>query len=296
MSHKNQLFLILAILNIGFLNAQNFYGPEADLAQIKENISIFSKFYMNGDIDKLTLCYTTDGKIFPNGTKIISGHEAIERKWTLPEGVKILHHKITPEEIRIVDDYAYDYGYYAGATQVQDGSESTWQGKYVIVWKKIGGEWKIFLDIWNSVNAPRPATETKTTAHPDVQGHPDFKAVKSAIEDYLFGLYLVDAQRIVNSVDSTLQKTGFWFNKETNEYVNNLEMTYTQLVDLAAKWNKKGDRITADSPREIIIFDIADKTASAKLVAAWGMDYFHLAKVDGKWKIRNVLWQSLPDK
>ncbi|MGH9838243.1 MAG: nuclear transport factor 2 family protein [Blastocatellia bacterium] len=37
-------------------------------------------------------------------------------------------------------------------------------------------------------------------------------------------------------------------------------------------------------------------SASAKLVAEWGMDYFHLAKYDGKWKIVNVMWQSLPPK
>ena len=44
-------------------------------------------------------------------------------------------------------------------------------------------------------------------------------------------------------------------------YVDNLEMTYSQLVDLAAKWNEGGDKITADSPSEITIFDIEDKTA-----------------------------------
>ncbi len=26
------------------------------------------------------------------------------------------------------------------------------------------------------------------------------------------------------------------------------------------------------------------------------MDYFHLAKYDGKWMIVNVLWQSLPPR
>ena len=38
-----------------------------------------------------------------------------------------------------------------------------------------------------------------------------------------------------------------------------------------------------------------NQTASAKLTAAWGVDYFHLAKYGGKWKIVHVLWQSLDD-
>lgn len=38
---------------------------------------------------------------------------------------------------------------------------------------------------------------------------------------------------------------------------------------------------------------ILDKTASAKLTAHWGVDSFHLAKIDGQWRIVQVLWQSL---
>jgi hypothetical protein len=34
--------------------------------------------------------------------------------------------------------------------------------------------------------------------------------------------------------------------------------------------------------------------ASAKLVAAWGVDYLRLAKYDGRWMIVNVLWRSPP--
>jgi ketosteroid isomerase-like protein len=38
-----------------------------------------------------------------------------------------------------------------GKTQQADGSEVSWRGKYVIVWHKRQGEWKIYLDIWNRV-------------------------------------------------------------------------------------------------------------------------------------------------
>ena len=42
-------------------------------------------------------------------------------------------------------------GYYEGKTQRKDGSEISWKGKYVIVWKKEKGDWKIHLDAWNRV-------------------------------------------------------------------------------------------------------------------------------------------------
>lgn len=73
-------------------------------------------------------------------------------------------------------------------------------------------------------------------------------------------------------------------------------MTYNQLVNLAANWNKSGKRTNKNSPKNIIIFDINSKTASAKLTAEWGIDYFHLGKVNNQWKIYNVIWQSIPSE
>ncbi len=71
-------------------------------------------------------------------------------------------------------------------------------------------------------------------------------------------------------------------------------MTFERLVELAATWNVDGTAIPKDAPKRIEILDVLDKTASAKLTASWGVDYFHLAKYDGKWMIVHVLWQSIP--
>tara|TARA_R110002074_G_scaffold40494_5_gene108372 strand:- start:153 stop:650 length:498 start_codon:yes stop_codon:yes gene_type:complete len=122
----------------------------------------------------------------------------------------------------------------------------------------------------------------------------DEKLVTAAISDYVEGLYLVDSSRIEKSVDSTLRKIGYWYNPDEKAYRDNLPMTYTQLVNLAASWNKFGNRTSETSPKEIEIYDVNTKTASAKLTAEWGVDYFHLSKVNDQWKIVNVIWQSMP--
>ena len=44
----------------------------------------------------------------------------------------------------------------------------------------------------------------------------------------------------------------------------------------------------------LLIFDVQDQTASAKLTAWWGTDYLLLAKQKGRWMILDVLWQSPP--
>lgn len=123
----------------------------------------------------------------------------------------------------------------------------------------------------------------------------DYDNVRGAILDYVEALYLVDSTRIIKSVDPKLRKVGYYYNPEKKEYIDNLEMTHQQLVRLAARWNSDFDQADENSPKEIEIFDVNSKTASAKLTAAWGIDLFHLAKVDDTWKIVNVIWQSQPE-
>ena len=124
---------------------------EAEKAIILKNAEKFSSYVMASDYDNIEASYTNSAKIFPNNTKIIEG-ENIKKYWILPEGYSTSHHKIFPEEITIVDDNtAYDYGYYEGKTKNVEGEENSWKGKYVIVWKKEDGNWKMELDIWNNV-------------------------------------------------------------------------------------------------------------------------------------------------
>lgn len=140
---------------------------------------------------------------------------------------------------------------------------------------------------WLTTN-PFSAIETnfKSSSNEDL--------VEAAILDYVEGIYEVAPKRIEKSVSTELRKRGFWLNEEKKEYVDNLDMSYEELLDLASSWNKDGSRADENSPKEIQLFEVNDKTASAKLKAVWGVDYFHLAKTDDQWKIVNVIWQSLP--
>ena len=133
------------------IQCKRAHGLDKDVEQIKKNITSFSQAYMAGDINALTNMYTTNGKILPNDRKILSGKSALTSYWKLPEGVRILYHKVTPEEIEIENNIAYDYGYYEGRTLTKDNQEVSWKGKYVIIWKKVYNDWKIYLDIWNNV-------------------------------------------------------------------------------------------------------------------------------------------------
>ncbi|QBA64813.1 YybH family protein [Muriicola soli] len=119
--------------------------------ELLKTMKEFSTAYMEGDYDRIANAYTADGKIFPNNTSIITGKDAIKKRWILPEGTRILHHELNPEEINILGDYAFDYGYYSGRSINLKGEETAFKGKYVVVWKKVNSEWKMYLDIWNRV-------------------------------------------------------------------------------------------------------------------------------------------------
>ena len=126
------------------------------------------------------------------------------------------------------------------------------------------------------------------------QSDADRAAVKQAAMDYIESVYNVDPTLAERSVHPELVKRGFFARQGEAKYSPNA-MTYAQLVELAKTYNAKG-RIPKDAPKDVIVFDVADQTASVKVTAVWGIDYMHLAKYDGKWKIINILWQSPPRK
>jgi hypothetical protein len=122
----------------------------------------------------------------------------------------------------------------------------------------------------------------------------DRDAVRQAVQDYVDALYLVDSTRVVRSVHPSLRKVGFWRPDAETAY-REAPMTYEQLKALAARWNVDPQRADpATAPQRITLYEVLDKTATAKLEAEWGIDYLHLAKIDGRWQIMNVLWQSYP--
>lgn len=129
--------------------AQVLEGPKKDLKVIQAAIVQFSEYVMNDDAVSIGQAYTEDAKIFATNREIIEGRENIQKYWTNTGPNKTTYHKIIPEEITVQGKTAYDYGRYEGTTTQANGDKSNWQGKYVIVWKKIDGQWKIYLDIWN---------------------------------------------------------------------------------------------------------------------------------------------------
>ena len=134
------------------------------------------------------------------------------------------------------------------------------------------------------------------TPHARTQTPADREAVRQAMLDYVEGIYDVQPERLERSVHPDMVKRGYYRKQATDTDFFFAPMTREQLITLAGNWNKDRKRPTATYPKEVIVYEVVNQTASGKVVANWGIDYMHLAKHEGRWKILNILWQEPPPK
>ena len=120
----------------------------------------------------------------------------------------------------------------------------------------------------------------------------DAAAIRQAAESYARAFYEVKPELVEASVHPSLQKLGL---VERNGPAHEAWLNYWELKRAATTFNadfKHFDPKTAK--REIRILDQLDKTAVVRLDAEWGIDYLQLVKIDGEWKILNIVWQTYP--
>ncbi|MEO6175731.1 MAG: nuclear transport factor 2 family protein [Flavobacterium circumlabens] len=87
-----------------------------------------------------------------------------------------------------------------------------------------------------------------------------------------------------------LVKRSVFINKETQkDYIS--EYFAENMVILAETYNLKGDKFPKNPRKEVKLLDVSARTASVKLLADTWIDYMHIVKTNGEWKIINVLWQ-----
>lgn len=124
----------------------------------------------------------------------------------------------------------------------------------------------------------------------------DREAVRQAMLDYVEGIYNVQPERLERSVHPDMIKRGYYKKNAGDADFAFEPMTRQQLMTLAANWNKEKKRPIEKYAKEVIVYEVVDQTASGKVIAMWGIDYMHLAKHEGRWKIVNILWQQPPAK
>ena len=95
--------------------------------------------------------YTADGAVMPPNGPIGKGQAAIQQTWASMMNMPGFELTFVPEQIVLSGsaDMALDRGTYRLAVAPAGKAQSD-TGKYVVVWRKVGGEWKAAADIFNS--------------------------------------------------------------------------------------------------------------------------------------------------
>lgn len=120
--------------------------------------------------------------------------------------------------------------------------------------------------------------------------------VTDAVKDYVDAFYYGDTSKIHRSVAATVVKYGYYLPKGQTDYRGE-PMSFREMIEYASNVKIRGISPNVEKfPKKIEVFDVLEKTASAKLTAWWGTDYLLLARMDQKWMITHVLWQSPPQK
>lgn len=122
------------------------------------------------------------------------------------------------------------------------------------------------------------------------QSKQDSLNIRQAALDYIESQHTPNAAQMERALHPRLVKRTFWKDKETGkDYMR--ETSAESMIILAETYNKKKDKFPAAPKKEVKFLDVSDRTASVKLIADEWIDYMHLVKLNGTWKIVNVLWQ-----
>jgi hypothetical protein len=121
----------------------------------------------------------------------------------------------------------------------------------------------------------------------------DSAAIKKAALDYVEGWYEGNAERMERAVHPELAKRIVRTDQNGRSRLD--QMSAMTLVQGVKRGGGK-DTPVEQQQKDVFILDIFQNTASAKAIMSGWIDYMHLAKWNGEWKIVNVLWELKPQK
>jgi uncharacterized protein (TIGR02246 family) len=120
-------------------------------AAIKAVNDSFMATYKRGDAAGMADLYTENGQLLPPGSDTVGGKEGIQAVWQSVMDMGIKEAKLETVELEDHGTTAIEVGQY---TLSGDGGAVMDSGKFIVIWKQEGGQWKLHQDIWNSSLAP----------------------------------------------------------------------------------------------------------------------------------------------
>ena len=117
-------------------------------ATIEKLNDVWTAAFNKGDAAAVAALYSEDAYVLPPGSAMVKGRPAIEAFWRQAAQQMTDAKLTTVDVLPLGRSAAREIGTVTLKTKSQPPQEIV--GKYVVVWRKIGREWKLATDIWNT--------------------------------------------------------------------------------------------------------------------------------------------------
>ena len=119
----------------------------AQKAEIEAVNARWTEYFNKGDFAGVASLYTEDATAFPPGAAMVKGRAAIGEMWKAM-AEKVSDPKVTTLDVKPLGPSAVlEIGTVSLKTKGPTPQEIA--GKFVVVWEKVGTDWKLAADIWN---------------------------------------------------------------------------------------------------------------------------------------------------
>jgi ketosteroid isomerase-like protein len=121
----------------------------------------FAAAFNAKDSAKVASFYMDDATLMPPNEAAVKGRQSIEAWFKGGIDAGLTNFQLTPTDSAVAGQQAFEAGTYSLVVKpaAGGGPAVTDKGKYVVVYKRVGGEWKLAYDIFNSDLPPAPATK-----------------------------------------------------------------------------------------------------------------------------------------
>jgi uncharacterized protein (TIGR02246 family) len=120
-------------------------------SDIRKADDAFESTFRQGDAAGIAEFYTLDAMLLPPGSDFVKGKEAIRDFWKKAMDMGIKEAELNILEVELHDDTTIEVGHY----KLMGGGKVMDQGKYIVIWKQEGGQWKVHRDMWNNSQPPQ---------------------------------------------------------------------------------------------------------------------------------------------
>ena len=129
-------------------------SANAEDKQVRAEIEAVNEKFIaalnGGDAAGIAALYTEDAMLLPPNSEMLEGREAAQAFWQGGIDMGIKEGTLETEIVEAQGNAAYEVGKYTLIIEPPGGPTITDKGKYLVVWKRQEGSWKLHADMWNT--------------------------------------------------------------------------------------------------------------------------------------------------